>query len=218
MENEVLDLKPKKIKRNQTIGEEIGNSITHGLGAIFAIVATILMLIKADETKEYIGVIFFGIGFILLYSMSCLYHSFKNDTKIKRIFQIFDHSSIYLLIGGTYAPILLNCLEGNLGIIFLIAQWIIVVAAIFCAIFVKKHQKIINVVLCVLLGWSGIAVIPTIYTYNPILFWFILWGGLAYTIGIVFYLLKFKYSHFIWHFFVLFGTIFHFIAIYLWVL
>ncbi len=208
----------KKKRRNQSLGEEIGNAITHGAGFIFAIVAMILMFIKADRSLEYLGVSIFSIGLLTLYIMSCLYHSFKNDTKVKKVFRVFDHSSIYVLIGGTYAPILLCTVKNPLGLIFFIAQWLIIIIGILVKVLSKKKSMILTTTFCLLLGWSGLIVLPQIYEYSSSLFWYIILGGVAYSGGVAFYLAKFKYAHFVWHFFVLFGTILHFIGIYLFVL
>ena len=96
--------------RKQSLGEELANAISHGIGALLSIVGMVLMIIKADSIKVTIGVLIFGISAILLYTMSSLYHAFKKDTTVKRVFRRFDHLSIYLLIGGTYMPIFFNCL------------------------------------------------------------------------------------------------------------
>ncbi len=207
-----------KTRRLQSLGEEIGNSITHGVGAIFAIVATILMLIKADDTREYIGVSIYGACMFILYLMSCLYHSFKNGTKVKKVFRIFDHLSIFLLIGGTYAPVLLCALRNNIGMTFFIIQWTLILFGIIGKLFIKFKTTLVHTILCCLLGWSGIVILPLIYKINVSFFWYILSGGIAYMLGIIFYASKFKYAHFIWHFFVILGTVLQFIAIYMYLL
>ena len=110
--------------------EEIGNAITHGVGAIFAIVAFVLMLIAADTRVEYIAGVSYFVGLFILFMSSCLYHAFVHGSEVKRLFQRYDYSSIYLLIGATFAPILL-CFFGNLfGYIFLAIQWTIIIAGI----------------------------------------------------------------------------------------
>ena len=183
-----------KTRRLQTLGEEIGNSITHGVMALFAICAAVLMYLKCNTTREYIGVTIFSVCMLLLYTMSCLYHSFKNGSKVKRVFRIFDHLSIFLLIGGTYAPVLL------------------------VTIYDINQVIAITTILCCLLGWSGLVLLPILYNYNIIFFYYILAGGITYMLGIIFYALTFKYAHFVWHFFCIGGTILHFVAIYLYVL
>lgn len=216
MENEVKVVDKKH--RPQTIGEEIGNAVTHGIGFLFAVVATILMLIKADTPREYVGVSLFGFGFMILYIMSCLYHSFRNGSKVKKLFRIFDHSSIYLLIGGTYAPILLCAVGGTLGLVFFIIQWVVIVAGIVLKVLRPGKNTVIHVIFCIILGWSGLLLMGQVYQFSHPLFWYILAGGLVYTIGVIVYAMRCKWAHFIWHFFVLFGTIPHFIGIYLYLL
>ena len=209
----------EKKKRPQSLGEEIGNAITHGVGAIFAIIALILMLVKQKTGVGLAGSLVFGISMFFIYLSSCLYHCFKHGSKVKALFRIFDHSSIFILIAGTYTPILISdVLGGALGWIYFGLQWGIVVIAILVRILMPKRNNILRVILALILGWSGLSIIPNMYQYSLPFFWLILAGGLAYSIGIAFYISRFKYSHFVWHFFVLGGTICHFIAIYLYML
>lgn len=218
MENKIT---LKKTRRNQTLGEEIGNSVTHGVMALFAIIATIFMYLKCETVREYVGVSIYGFCMLMLYLMSCLYHSFKNGSTVKKVFRIFDHTSIFLLIGGTYAPILLvavhevNPLIAN---IFFGVQWAIIGLGIIGKVLIKQKTTILHTIICVILGWSGILILPIVYNYNTTFFYLILAGGIAYMLGIIFFASTFKYAHFIWHFFCIFGTILHFVAIYLYVL
>lgn len=204
----------KKKSRPQSLGEEIGNAVTHGLGFIFALVSTILMCIKADGAKAILSVVVFGLGFMFLYISSCLYHSFKTGSKVKKIFRVFDHSSIFLLIGGTYAPVLLIGVGGTIGWIFFIGQWLIIATAITLRATMPRKNTIIQVILCVLLGWSGLVFMPNLFRLSQPFFWMILIGGVVYSAGILFYGLDKRWFHFVWHFFVLGGTILHFIGIY----
>lgn len=210
-----------KTRRLQTLGEEIGNSITHGVMALFAICAAVLMYLKCNTTREYIGVTIFSVCMLLLYTMSCLYHSFKNGSKVKRVFRIFDHLSIFLLIGGTYAPVLLVTIydiNQVIAITFFAIQWSLIIIGILCKVLIKQKTTILHTILCCLLGWSGLVLLPILYNYNIIFFYYILAGGIIYMLGIIFYALTFKYAHFVWHFFCIGGTILHFVAIYLYVL
>lgn len=210
-----------KLRRLQTLGEEIGNSITHGVAAIFAVIATIFMFLKCDTIRDYLGVSIYGFCMLMLYLMSCLYHAFKNGSKVKKVFRVFDHLSIFLLIGGTYAPILLVAIYSMnplLANIYFAIQWSLILIGIICKVLIKQKTTILHTILCVILGWSGILILPYVYNYNNIFFYLILSGGICYTLGIIFYASTFKYAHFIWHFFCIFGTILHFIAIYLYVL
>lgn len=207
--------KPIEINaRKLSLGEEIGNAVTHGLGAVFSIVALILLLNKANSRLGVFAALIYSISMFFLYLMSCLYHAFKYDTTRKRVFRRFDHISIYLLIGGSYAPILLGLDLGNLGIILFIIQWIIItVGIVFKSIWPTRFKKI-HIVIFLLIGWMALFFIKDLYIYSNTLFYLVLSGGIVYSLGIIFFGLKFKYSHFIWHFFVLGGTILHFIGFY----
>jgi len=205
-----------KTKKRQTLGEEIANAISHGVGALFGIVALILLLVKSQSWEEVLSAILFGFGMILLYLMSTLYHSFRNGSTVKNVFKRFDHIGIYLLIGGTFAPVFILVIDKPMGWILLSAQWaIIILGTIFKAIKIHKFGAI-HIMLFLLLGWSGTALVGPMYQFSPTAFYLILAGGVAYTIGVVFYVRKwFKFSHFIWHLFVFIGTVLHFFAVYL---
>lgn len=197
--------------------EEIGNSITHGVGCLIAIVMFILMLLKSNGVMQYISSFVYGISMIIMMSMSTLYHAFGSKTKVKRLFRRFDYSSIYLLIGGTYAPILLLLTQGVAGQIVFLVQWIIIITGItFVAIFGPGRLKWLHFPLYFLIGWGGIFFVPLFNgNNNGLLFWLGL-GGLIYTFGMIPFCIKnSKCAHFIWHFFVLFGCIFQWLGIYL---
>lgn len=209
---------------NQTLGEEIANAISHGLMAIFGVIALILLLLKANTTLEYIAAIIFGSGIILLYSMSTLYHAFPNG-RTKRVFKRLDHLSIYILIGGTFAPPLLllpGLREPLFGISFLqkgltlfVIQWVLItIGVVFKSVWIKKFSKL-HVFIYLAMGWSALTFVGILLEYNKDAFYLVLSGGIAYTIGVIFYALpKIKYFHFIWHIFTALGTILQFIAIY----
>lgn len=209
----------------QTVGEEIANAVSHGLMAIFGVVAMILMLVKSDTTIEIISAVIFGFGMINLYTMSTIYHAMFHPTA-KSVFQRFDHLSIYILIGATFAPALLLLpelqkpvfgIDGlGLGPILFIIQWILIlIGVVFKSIWIKKFMKL-HVFLYLAMGWSALIFIRQLFAYEQGAFWFLLSGGLAYSIGVIFYSLpKIKYFHFIWHLFTGLGTILQFFAIYL---
>ena len=220
---------PKRIKRRQSIGEEIANAISHCVMAIFGLVALILLLVKQDNGRELAAALIFGLSILILYTMSTLYHSLS-FTKAKGVFKRFDHLSIFILIGGTFAPALLllpslkspflgiNFIEKGLAL--LIIQWVVIALGIvFKSIWVYKFQAF-HFVIYLILGWSALFFIGELYQDSVPAFWFILGGGLAYTIGTIFYALgsKVKYFHFIWHLWVNIGTILQFIAIYFFIM
>lgn len=208
----------------QTLGEEIANAISHGVMAIFGIVALILLLIKADQTIEVVAAIIFGFGIINLYTMSTIYHALFHPTA-KSIFQRFDHLSIYLLIGGTFAPALLLLPELQrplfgisglgLGPVLFIIQWILIlIGVVFKSIWIKKFAKV-HVFIYLAIGWSALIFAQQLIAYEAAAFWLVFAGGVAYSIGVIFYAFpKIKYFHFVWHIFTSIGTVLQFIAIY----
>ena len=203
--------------------EEIGNSVTHGVGAILGIIGLILMLLKSEGALMILGSLVYGLSMILMMTMSCLYHAWRSGSRVKRLWRRFDYSSIYLLIGGTFAPLQLVELGINqnhmvLGIIWFSVMWALIILGItMTSIFGPGKVKKLNFPLYFILGWSGVMFIPGWINYNLPLLWWTLIGGLVYTLGMIpFAALRHKtVSHFIWHFFVLAGAITQFIGIYL---
>ncbi len=207
-----------KRRKKQSIGEEIANAISHGVSALFGIAGLVLLLIKADNGGEIASAIVFGFGTIFLYTMSTLYHAFAKEGVTKRVFKRFDHLSIYVLIGATFAPVFILVIQKPLGWILLAVQWaIIAFGIVFKAVKIQKFQ-VLHLVSYLLLGWSALGLFGPLYTLSQPAFWLILAGGLSYTIGVFFYASKlFKFSHFIWHLFVFSGTVLHFFAILLYI-
>ena len=217
-------------KKIYTLGEEISNSITHGIGSLLSIAALVLMVIVAASHKNAIGVVtsaIFGSSLIILYTMSTLYHAISNE-KAKKIFKIFDHVSIYWLIAGTYTPFTLVALRSinpaKAWTVFGIVWAIAIIGTITYAIF-KNKFKILNIVSYVIMGWVVIIALPEIIEFFKINnampgLYLLAFGGIAYTLGIIFYVLqkKFKYSHSIWHLFVLLGSILQFFFFFLYVI
>lgn len=207
----------------QTLGEEIANAVSHGLMAIFGIVALILLLVKSDTTLDIFAAIIFGFGIINLYTMSTLYHSLFHP-KAKALFQRFDHLSIYILIGGTFAPALL-LIPGlqepflgtgvGLGPLLFIVQWILIlIGVIFKSIWIKKYAKF-HLFIYLAMGWSALIFVNQLFAYQQGAFWFVFGGGIAYSLGVAFYVFpQIKYFHFIWHIFTGLGTVLQFVAIY----
>lgn len=208
--------------RKQTIGEEIANAVSHGIMGLFGLVALILLLIESTTIREYAGAILFGGSIMLLYIMSTLYHSLTNK-KAKSVFKRMDHISIYVLIGGTFAPALLLIPQlqepflgqMSLGVLMLLIQWIlIIIGTVFKAIWIKRFSTI-HVIIYLLMGWSSLIFVGALLNYSPGAFIFVLLGGIAYSLGVIFYALsKYKYFHFIWHLWTSLATILQFIAIY----
>ncbi len=200
----------------RSVLEEIGNAVSHGLGSIFSIIAYVLMLGKAQTKTEIFAATVYFIGLFLMFTMSCLYHSFRYGSTVKRVFRRFDYSSIYLLIGATFAPILLCFVGGWFGKGFALFQWLIIATGItFIGVFGPHKLKGLHMTLYIVLGWSGLLFLPQMLTQNLALFWLILGGGIVYSLGIIPFVMNKKAAHFIWHFFVLGGAITQWLGIYL---
>ena len=196
--------------------EEIGNAVTHGVGALFSIVAYLFMLFASDTPVDVVASSIYFAGLFLAMSCSCLYHAFRHGSAVKRLFRRFDYASIYLLIGATFAPVLLCFIGGMYGFIFLIVQWAIILTGItFIGVFGPHRLRKLHMTLYVLLGWSALLLLPYMLANELSFFLFILGGGVAYSLGLIPFALKAKVSHFIWHFFVLMGAVTQWIGIYL---
>lgn len=210
------------IPKRYSIGEEIFNSVTHGVGAGLAVAATVLLIVRAvlyapaDGRGFYVtSFAIFGASLVVLYLMSTLYHALT-PYGAKKVFAIFDHSSIYLLIAGTYTPFCLTTLRGSVGWVLFGIIWGLAVAGMtFYAIF-GSRMRILSAITYVLMGWLVVfAFKPMVQNLNPLSLKLVLAGGVAYTVGCIFYALKkIKWMHCIWHIFVMFGSILHFFSVY----
>ncbi len=204
--------------RQLSSGEEIANSITHGIGALLSVVALVLLIIVAGKRGDIWHLVSFsiyGCTLVLLYLSSTLYHSFTKP-RIKNLFARFDHVSIFLLIAGTYTPILLTTMHGTWGwILFGIIWGLAIVGAIIRTIYLHRFRKLM-VALYLGMGWMFVLAGKQIILNLPsISLTYLVAGGLAYSIGVIFYMWrKLPYSHGIWHLFVLAGSMLHFFAIY----
>lgn len=206
------------IRNWQTRNEELANAITHGIGVILSLLALPVLLSRATNGASngmIAAVYIFCIGVLSVYLSSTLFH-YVTNIKVKKQLRTWDHVSIFLLIAGTYTPIVLKFLPKPYSIIFLSIMWGIVAFGVIMKIFFWNKQKIISLALYIALGWMAIfALKPIITNMPPEIFWWVLAGGLLYTLGVPFFATrKMKYSHTIWHCFVLAGTFCHFIAIY----
>lgn len=207
---------------NQSLGEEIGNAVTHGVVALLAVAGTVVLIINACLYGDIWAIVsssIYGGSLIILYSMSTLYHSFTK-TSVKKVFQVFDHSSIFLLIIGTYTPICLISLRDTVGWPFLgFNTALSLVGIVFTSISVKKSHKA-ALVCYILMGWSIVFVAKPLLAVIPLqgMLLFLI-GGIFYTAGVCFYLAtKRRYMHMVWHFFVFGGSIFHYLAILLYII
>lgn len=209
--------KPPLQWRPQSRGEEIANSITHGIGVAFGIAALVILVVFAAQRGDVWGVVsfsIFGTTLILLYMASTLYHSFR-DEKLKRFFKLMDHCSIYLLIAGSYTPIMLTAMRGPWGwTMFGIVWGLAILGVVFKLLFIGRF-KVISVIIYLLMGWIiMIAFKPMVASVPPGMIMWLFIGGGCYTLGVVFYAWRtFPYHHAVWHLFVLGGSISHFFGV-----
>lgn len=208
--------RPQSAKR-YTLGEEIFNSVSHGVGGGLSIAGTVVLIVLAAIHSDAWGVVssaIFGASLIILYTMSTLYHAITNP-RAKAFFRIMDHNTIFFLIAGTYTPITLVPLRGALGwVLFGIVWGAAVLGIVFNSIDLEKFRKP-SVVCYIAMGWViVIAIKPMLQKVSPLSLWFLLIGGLFYTVGVIFYVKKKKkYFHSIWHLFTIAGSIFHYFAV-----
>ena len=202
----------KVAARAQTLGEEIANAISHGLGTGLTIAGMIILILAAVvHNKGAIAVVsaaLYGAGLILLYTNSSLYHSLTNK-RAKRVFKILDHCSIFVLIFSSYIPVLLVIIGGALGWTwFGICAACTVLGVVLNSINLERW-KVISMVLYIVVGWSALAIMkPLLQAINTRELIFLVSGGVAYTLGLIFYgNKKIKYMHFVWHIFVLAGSV-----------
>ena len=205
-------------KREQTLKEEVANALTHALGIVFCLIAIPVMIMYAINIGNIAmvwAVAIFGFGMLMVYSASTLYHYAKN-AETKRLLRIWDHISIYLLIAGTYTPMVVKYIDSKTAVIFLSAMWGIVALGSFMKIFYTGKFNVLSVILYLLLGWMAVFIVKPMVANIPVQVLYLLAaGGLAYTLGVVFYLWhKLQYHHAVWHVFVLTGTVIHFFAVY----
>ena len=206
-----------------TLGEEIANAITHGIGALLGIAALTLLVLLAVTQNDPVRIVsaaIYGGSLILLFLFSTLYHSIPGS-RIKKIFQLLDHCAIYLLIAGTYTPVLLVSLKGAWGDSLMVVIWSVAVFGIFFKIFFGEERfPKVSLFTYVGMGWlivvAGAEMLSAIPAGGLIL---LAAGGVAYTAGTVFYVRDdLPYNHAVWHLFVLGGSVLHFFAVYNYIL
>lgn len=203
--------------RLQTVGEEIANAISHGVGVVAAIAVTPFLIIKAMPfgAGAVTGAAIFSASMIILYASSAIYHALPHN-KAKKIFQIFDHSAIFLLIAGTYTPFTLSVLQGAWGwTLFGLIWGLAVLGVIMKSIHTNGTSKL-SIAMYLAMGWLAVFAVKPLYDSMPFagLMW-ILAGGVMYSAGVLFFAYdhKVKFNHLIWHLFVLAGTSCHVVAV-----
>ena len=201
----------------QSMGEEIANSVSHGIGFLGAIAVSPVIIasaIRHDSPVAIVGASIFAFTMIMLYITSTLYHALTRN-KAKHVFQILDHGAIFLMIAGTYTPFTLGVLRGLWGWTLLGLVWGIAVAGVVLKAIGGIRYKRISTILYLAMGWLIIIAVKPLWLKMPLwgLFWLLV-GGAAYTTGVVFYTTRrIRYGHFIWHLFVIAGTACHCVAV-----
>ena len=204
-------------ERPQSTGEEIANSVSHGVGLLLALAGfavLVVVTLQRGAVLEIVAATVFGGTMVLLYSTSMLFHAFP-QSRTKRVFQVLDHSAIYLLIAGTYTPFTLGVLHGTWGWILFGLVWSMAVVGIVLKAFGGIRYNTVSTLVYIAMGWLVVIAADEVWTLVPK--WGIFWlfaGGIAYTLGAVFFLAeRIRYFHFVWHLFVVAGTACHFIAV-----
>lgn len=201
-----------------TVGEEIANAVTHGVAALLSIAGLAVLVafavLYSGSPKVVAAVSIFGASMVFLYTASTLYHSIPNP-RAKKVLQYLDHSMIYVLIAGSYTPFCLITLQGYTGIALLCAVWLIAIAGISLQAVLLHKADWINCLLYLSMGWLAVFVIdPLVSTLDSTGLALLVAGGLAYTVGVVFYIFeRIPFSHAIWHTFVFAGTTLQFFSV-----
>ena len=206
-----------------TIGEEITNSVTHGIGVLLSVAALVLCVVKSvffNDVWAIVSSVIYGSTLVVLYLMSTIYHSLAPN-KAKRIFRIIDHCSIFLLIAGTYTPFTLVSFRGPLGwSMFGIIWGMAIFGIVLNAIDLEKFSKV-SFVCYLIMGWAVVmAIKPVMASVEKGGLILLLAGGIAYSLGAVFYAAgaKKKYIHSVWHVFVIIGSVLHFFSVFFYVI
>jgi hemolysin III len=204
--------------REQSRGEEIANSISHGIGLIAALVATPFLVVDAirrGDAAYIVGVSIFAAAMVLLYLASTLYHALPAG-KAKQVFRIIEHSAIFLLIAGTYTPFTLGVLRGAWGWTLLGLVWGLALTGVALKAFERMSHPVISTGLYLFMGWLIVIAADPMYERVPLsgLLWLVA-GGVAYSAGVAFFVAdsRLRYGHFIWHLFVMTGTTCHYFAV-----
>ena len=207
-----------------TLGEEIANSVTHGIGVLLGIAALVLLIvfaaIRGGGPVHVIAAIVYGVSIILEYLASTLYHAI-HAPRAKRVLRTIDHSCIYLLIAGSYTPFLLITLVDEGGIPMFVIIWLLALAGIgFEMIGRQRQPRWVTILIYLIMGWLVVFRLPQLVAaLHPIALILLVVGGVCYTVGTVFYLMKrIRYMHSVWHLWVLAGSVFQFMAVILFVI
>lgn len=215
-----IKTKDESFGNEESFGEEIGNTITHGVMAVITLALTPFAAIRAftngneNAVIDATGVSIFCICIFFMFATSASYHSMKHKTTHKIIYNKLDHIAIFFAIAGTYTPIALSVIGGIKGIILVSIQWSMVLAGILVKTLLWKKSRLLSVPVYLIMGWSVVFFFQVFReNSSPLLFWMVVVGGVCYSLGCIFYACNFKFSHMIFHFFINAGAACHFVGI-----
>ena len=213
MSPSVPDLRPEP---RQTLGEEIANSVSHGVGLLAALGATPVLVAHAARhgAAAVVGASVFAATVVLQYATSTMYHALPRN-RAKRVFRMIEHGAIYLLIAGTYTPFMLGVLRGPWGWTMLAVIWSLAVAGVALDSVTRLRHPIVSTSVYVAMGWFIVIAARPLWLHVPREgLALLVAGGVAYTAGVAFYAAKgLRYGHFVWHLCVLAGTTCHTLAV-----
>jgi hemolysin III len=213
----LAQLSDPKNTRPFSLGEEIFHSITHGIGSGLSIAGLVVLVVLAvlkGDIYKIIAFSIFGSSLVLLYLSSTLYHGIQQP-RAKKVFKVFDHSAIYLLIAGSYTPFLLVGIRGTTGWTLMAVVWLIALIGITMKVLFIDRFQVLSVFMYLAMGWLCVFAFQEMMSSIPIggIIWLAA-GGILYTVGVIFYAMqKIPYMHAVWHFFVLGGSLCHYFAV-----
>lgn len=194
-------------------GEERLNVWSHALGTLISIAMTVVLLVFSRDLYQVTGAVIYGLSLCVLFCGSTLYHAAKEPVRRAKL-RLLDHSAIYFLIAGTYTPLMLVGLPDVWGLSVMAAVWLLGMIGVTLELLKIKPFKGFSIIIYVLMGWACAVIMPDLIDKLPgNSFAYLLAGGIAYTVGVPFYILRKNYSHALWHIFVLAGAVLQFVAI-----
>lgn len=206
-----------KLSAPLSFGEEVGNAVTHGIGAALMLVLLPITAVRAYHQYDMtavVGMSIFVISLFLMFLSSTVYHSMTYGTPQKYVLRVIDHSMIYIAIAGSYTPVALSLVGGWLGVAIIVLQWGVTLFGILYKIFAKTINETFSLSLYLVMGWLVLLILPAIIRHASLTFdLLMLAGGLSYTVGAIFYAKKKPYYHMIWHLFILLASALQYIAI-----
>ena len=200
-------------EKNYTPGEEFANALSHAVGAMLSIFGIVMLAVRSQTATAAATTAVYGASMFLLFQASTCYHAMTNATA-KRVFRRIDHSAIYLLIAGTYTPVLMIAVPFPTSVGLLAMIWYLAITGVVFSCLTLKFRYL-STGLYLVMGWLSLFLLHSLWqngAYRTI--WLLLAGGAVYSVGIVFYLMKTRYMHSVWHLFVLGGAVCHYFAIY----